>query len=162
MQIRAFGSHSQTRSKGGADRIVFLIYFNFLLIKFGLNDLIQTTVVIIPRWCASLIPLNLKIVQGASFPMYTAQCSWKFKDLQLWKKLRGNKRNRRPTPKPWHPIITAQKPGRLHLPKHSGVERGERVFEMVVKGCVYVYQILLYLKTPPQFWWFWPRKTQNK
>lgn len=56
MQIRAFGSHSQTRSMGGAARIVFLIYFNFLLIKFGLNDLVQTTVVTIPRWCATLIP----------------------------------------------------------------------------------------------------------
>ena len=53
---------------GGADRIVFLIYFNFLLIKFGLNDLVQTTVVIIPPWCATLIPINLKIVQGSSSP----------------------------------------------------------------------------------------------
>lgn len=48
MQIRAFGSYSQTRSMGDAAQIVFLIYFNFLLIKFGLNDLVQTTVVTIP------------------------------------------------------------------------------------------------------------------
>lgn len=41
---------------GGVARIVFLIYFNFLLIKFGLNDLVQTTVVLIPQWCATLIP----------------------------------------------------------------------------------------------------------
>lgn len=126
MQIRAFGSHSQTRSMGGVARIVFLIYFNFLLIKFGLNDLVQTTVVLIPQWCTTLIPWNLKIVQGSSFPVYTAQRSWKFKDLQLWKKLRGNKRNRSPTPKPWHPIITAQKLGSLHLPETLwGWERGK-------------------------------------